>query len=96
LETKIGNTEVTPQAIWHIAKALLKRYRPREPTAIRGSSCLKFHPSEKANAIAECLEIVFTPHDLCDENHERLVEARVEILLEAVDNSPLRGYDHVT
>jgi hypothetical protein len=27
---------------------------------------------------------------LCDENHERRVEARVQALLEAVDNKPLR------
>jgi hypothetical protein len=60
-ETKIGNTEFTPQAIWPIAKSLLKRDRPRAPTAIHGPSGLKFHPSEKANAIADCLENRFTP-----------------------------------
>jgi hypothetical protein len=32
------------------------------------------------------LENQFTHHDLCDENHERRVEARVQTLLEAVDN----------
>jgi hypothetical protein len=55
-ETQISNTEVTPQAIWPIAKSLLKRDRPRAPTAIHGPSGLKYHPSEKANAIAGCLE----------------------------------------
>ncbi|PNF35683.1 hypothetical protein B7P43_G17443 [Cryptotermes secundus] len=90
-ETKISNAEVTPQCIWPIAKSLLKRDGPRAPTAIHGSSGLKFHPSEKANEIADCLEIQFTPHDLCDENHEQRVEARVQALLEAVDeNPPLR------
>jgi hypothetical protein len=34
------------------------------------------------------LENLFTPHDLCDENHERRVEARVQALLEAEDNDP--------
>jgi hypothetical protein len=34
------------------------------------------------------LEIQFTPHDLCDENHERRVEARVQALLDTVDNNP--------
>jgi hypothetical protein len=87
-ETRISNTEVTPQAIWHIAKSLLKRDGPRAPTAIYGASGLKFHPLEKANAIADCLEVHFTPHDLCDENHERRVEARVDALLEAADDSP--------
>jgi hypothetical protein len=88
-DTKIGNAEVTPQAIRPIAKSLLTRDRPRAPTAIHGASGLKFLPSEKANAIADCLEIQFTPHELCDENHERQVEAEVEALLETVDkNSP--------
>jgi hypothetical protein len=87
-ETKISNTEVTPQAIWPIAKSLLKRDGPRAPTAIHGPSGIKFHPSEKDNAIADCLENQFTHHDLCDENHERRVEARVQTLLEAVDNKP--------
>jgi hypothetical protein len=43
---------------------------------IHGASRLKFHPLEKANTIADCLEIQFTPHDLCDENHEWRVEAK--------------------
>jgi hypothetical protein len=66
----------------------MKRDGPRAPTAIHGSSGLKFHPLQKANAIADCLEIQFAPHDLCDYNHERRVEARVQALLETVDNSP--------
>jgi hypothetical protein len=87
-ETKMSNTEITPQAIWPIAKSLLKRDGPRAPTAIHGASGLKFHPSDKANAIADCLEIQFTPHGLCDDNHERRVEARVQALLETEDNNP--------
>jgi hypothetical protein len=87
-ETRISNTEVTPQAIRPIAKSFLKRDGPRAPTAIHGASGLKFHPFEKANAIADCLEIHFRPHDLCDENHERRVEARVDALLEPIDDSP--------
>jgi hypothetical protein len=54
-ETKIGNAEVTPQAIGPVAKSLLKGDGPRAPTAIYGPSGLKFHPSEKARAIADCL-----------------------------------------
>jgi hypothetical protein len=64
------------------------RYGPRAPTAIHGVSFLKFHPTEKANAFADCLEIRFTPHDLCDENHERRVETRVQALLETADKKP--------
>jgi hypothetical protein len=45
------------------------------------------HPI-KANAIADCLENQFTHHDLCDENHERRVEAKFQTLLEAVDSKP--------
>jgi hypothetical protein len=65
-------------------KSLLKRAAPRAPTAIHGSSGLS---SEKANATAHCLEIQFTRYHLRDENHERWVEARVQALLEDVDNS---------
>jgi hypothetical protein len=78
-ETKIGKTEVTPQAIWPIAKSLLKRDGIRTPTAIHGSSGLKFYPSEKANAIADCLETQLTPYDFCDENHEQLVEVEFKL-----------------
>jgi hypothetical protein len=87
-ETKIGNCEVAPQSIWPIVKFLLKRDGSRAPTAIHGPLGLKFLPLEKANAIADCLENQFTPHDLCEENHGRQVEARVQALLEAVDNNP--------
>jgi hypothetical protein len=87
-EIEIDNTEITPQAIWPIAKSLLKRDGPRAPTAIPRPPDLKFHPPEKANATADCLENQFTHHDLCDENHERKVEARVQALLEAVNNKP--------
>jgi hypothetical protein len=34
------------------------------------------------------LEEQFTPHNLCQVNHERRVEARVQALLKAVDNGP--------
>jgi hypothetical protein len=87
-ESRIGNCEVTPQEIWPIAKSLMKRDGPRAPTAIHGLLGLKFHPLEKANATADCLENLFTPNDLCGENHERRVEAGVQALLESVDNNP--------
>jgi hypothetical protein len=50
----------------------------------------KYHPEEKANAIVDCLENQFTPHDMCDENHEQRVEAKVQALLEAADNNPYK------
>jgi hypothetical protein len=66
----------------------MKRDGPKAPTAIHGLLGLKYHPLEKANAIADCLENQFTPNDLCDENNKRRVEARVQALLESGDNSP--------
>jgi hypothetical protein len=55
-ETKTGNPEDTPKALWAIAKSFWKKDGTKAPTAIHGPSGLKFHPSEKANAIADCLE----------------------------------------
>jgi hypothetical protein len=49
----------------------------------------KFHPSEKADAISDCLKIQLISHVLCDEIREWRVEAGVQALLEAVDNNPL-------
>jgi hypothetical protein len=63
-ETKIANTDVTPRAIWPIARSLMKRAGAKEPTAIHGPFGLTFYPLEKAKAIADCLENQFTPHDL--------------------------------
>jgi hypothetical protein len=34
------------------------------------------------------MENQFTPHDLCDEHHEERVEAYVQALLDAGDNTP--------
>jgi len=42
---------------------------------------------EKANAIADCLENRFTPRDLYDERHEERVEACVQALPDAEDNT---------
>jgi hypothetical protein len=58
---------------------------PRAPTAIHGLLGLKYHAVDKGNAIADCLENQFTPHDLCEETPERLVEARVQALPEDAD-----------
>jgi hypothetical protein len=87
-ESKLANTEVTPQAIWPIAKSLANTDGQRAPTVIYGPLGPKFQPTDKANAIADCLEKQFTPHKLSEENHKRQVEARVQALLEAEDNDP--------
>jgi hypothetical protein len=49
-ETKLSKCEVTPHAIWCLAKSVMKRYRPKAPTAIHGPSCLRFLLLEKANS----------------------------------------------
>jgi hypothetical protein len=87
-ESKLANTEVTPQAIWPIAKSLANKDGPRAPTVIHGPLGPKFQPADKANTIADCLEKQFTSCKLCDENHERQVEARVQALFEAEYNDP--------
>jgi hypothetical protein len=51
-ETKLANTELTPPAIWPIAKSLTNRVDPRAPVAIHGLLGLKYHPVDKANATA--------------------------------------------
>jgi hypothetical protein len=87
-DTKMGNCEVTPQAIWPMAKAILNRDEPKAPTVIHGYSGLVFLPLEKANAIADCLENRFTQHVLCEESHERRVETTVQDTLETEDTDP--------
>jgi hypothetical protein len=87
-EIEIGTSEVRLGLYGPMGKFRLKRVGPKTPTGIHGPSGLKFHPSEKANAVSDCLENQLTHRDLCDENHEGRVEARVQAVLEAVDNKP--------
>jgi hypothetical protein len=63
-ETEARYCEVTPQALWPIAKSLMKRDGPKAPTAIHGLLGIAYQPNDKANVIADCLENQFTPHDL--------------------------------
>jgi hypothetical protein len=79
-----------------LAKSLANRDGPRAPTVIHGPLRQKFPTVDKVNAIADCFEKQFTPHKLCDENHERQVEARVQALIEAEDNDPPEETNHVT
>jgi hypothetical protein len=48
----------------------MKRGGPKSPTAVHGLLGLMYHPLEKANAIVDCLENQFTPHDLCMSQHD--------------------------
>jgi hypothetical protein len=45
-KTKIANTDVTPLALWPVAKSLMKRDGPKKPTAIHGTFGLIYHPLE--------------------------------------------------
>jgi hypothetical protein len=84
-EIKVGKCEVTPQALWHIVKSLMIRDGPNAPDPVHNTLGITYHPKEKANATADCLENQFTSHDLCDENHEQWVETTVKALLASVD-----------
>jgi hypothetical protein len=84
-KTKIGTSEVTLQALWPIAKSLMKTDGPKAPTVLHGPLGITYHPNENA----DCLENQFTSHDLCDENHERQVKTTFQALLASVDDTPL-------
>jgi hypothetical protein len=58
------------------------------PTAIHGPLGPVFNPNEEANSIANYLENLFKPHKVCDTDHERRVDARVQALLTIVDENP--------
>jgi hypothetical protein len=81
LVKKVNNCEVTPHVMWPMVKCLIKRNGPKAQTTIHGPLGLKFVQSEKSNAISDCL-------DVPDEDHERRVEARVQAMLEAIENNP--------
>jgi hypothetical protein len=88
-ETKVGNSEVTSQALWPITKFLTKGDGPMAPTAVHGPLGITYHPNGKTNVIVHCLENQYTSHDLCDKNHEGQGEIRVQALLASVDGTPL-------
>jgi hypothetical protein len=67
---KITNVEVTSQEICPTAESLMNKDGVRTIFAIHCPLGLKFQLLEKANAIAECVEKQFTPHDLCDDKYE--------------------------
>jgi hypothetical protein len=55
------------------------------------NNLIKVARSEKSQSVSTWLMVnQFALHDLCDENHKRQVEARVQTLLEAVTTIPLK------
>jgi hypothetical protein len=85
--TKLSNSEITPHAVWPLAKFFMTRDKPNAPTAIHSPSDFKFLSLDKTNVIADFLEKPFLTRDLCEENHERLLEAHIQAFLEPVDNN---------
>jgi hypothetical protein len=55
------------------------------PTVVHGPLGIIYYQKEKANVIANFLENQFISHHLCDENHERQAETRIQVLLASVD-----------
>jgi hypothetical protein len=86
-KTRLESTEATPQAIWPIARSLLKGMGQGHQLHSWYLG-LKFHATGKTNPIADCLENQTTARDMYHENHERWVEARVQALLESANNEP--------
>jgi hypothetical protein len=49
----VGNCEVIPQALWPIAKSLMKGDGLKAPTAIHGPLEITYQPDEKADVTAD-------------------------------------------
>jgi hypothetical protein len=74
--------------MWPIAKSLKKTDGLKPPTARHAPLRITYYPNKKANTIVNCSENQFTSHDLCDENHEQWVRARVQALLASASDTP--------
>lgn len=62
---------------------------PKVPTTIHGLSGLKYQLLENANTTADLLVILFTHHDLNDNNYEHWLVVRIlALLIPAGDNFP--------
>jgi hypothetical protein len=62
--TKAGNCEVMSQALWPIAKSLMKRGEPKAPTAIHGPSGITYQPNKKKQCDCGLFGKPLTSHDL--------------------------------
>jgi hypothetical protein len=65
-------------------------------SAIHGLLGPIFHPNDKANMIANCLQNQFRSHELCDYDHRQYVEAKVEALLATVMETTKLSSDPAT
>jgi hypothetical protein len=89
-KSKLKNPGVASHTVWPLKKSLTRRDKPKTPTVIHSPSGLRFLPLGKANVSTNILVNNFSPHDLCEENHERLGVARIQALFEAVGSPPER------
>jgi hypothetical protein len=64
VENKSRNCEVTPQALWPIAKSPMKTDGPKAPTVVHSPLGIAYHPNESTNVTADCLENQFTSNDM--------------------------------
>jgi hypothetical protein len=64
LETKVRKCDVTPQALWPVAKSLMKKEWTKALVAVHEPLGITYHLNEKANVIVDCLENQFTTHNL--------------------------------
>jgi hypothetical protein len=86
-ESKITNSSYTSGNLAY-CEVLNKQGWTKGTNCYSRSFWNKISSTRKANAIADCLEKRFTPHDLCEKHHKRQVEAKVKDL-EVVDINPL-------
>jgi hypothetical protein len=56
----------------------------------------RFYPIDKARITADCIENQFTSHYLCDYDHKRQTEARVQALLDIADGDTTVTFHLVT
>jgi hypothetical protein len=66
-------------------RSVTKRVGPKEPSTIHSPLGHIFYPFDKASIIADCVENQFRARELCDSDHRRHVQAKVEALLATVD-----------
>jgi hypothetical protein len=82
--------------VWFIVKFLTKRGGPEAATAMHVPLDSVFYPNERAYLIENCSENLFTPHKVCDTDHERRDEVRVQALLNTVNEPPTQlNFDHM-
>jgi hypothetical protein len=87
--SKVGNCEVTSQAVLPIAKSFIKRDgwtkgTNRCPWTFRNT----ISPERKSQRDYGLLGNQFTSHDLCDETHVRQVGSGVQDLLASIHGTP--------